>query len=98
MNRGRSYAKYSKFLVEQLLVLTKKKLNLNDYLEERRRANQLPYELPEKLKNKYKITKNHSFPVDTYMLKSNVQPDDHQVLFIHGGGYIEQPLTWHWRF
>ncbi|WP_342490930.1 alpha/beta hydrolase [Bacillus sp. FSL R5-0422] len=86
------------FLVEKLLVLTKKKLNVNDYLEERRRANELPYELPEKIKNKYKITKNHSFPVDTYMLKSNVQPDDHQVLFIHGGGYIEQPLTWHWRF
>lgn len=35
------------FLVEQLLALTKKKLNVNDYLEERRKANQLPYELPE---------------------------------------------------
>ncbi|WP_144665934.1 alpha/beta hydrolase [Bacillus altitudinis] len=84
--------------VEWLLVLTKKKLNVEGYLEERRMANQLPYVLPEKLKKKYHITKSSAFSVATYMLKSDVQPDDHQVLFLHGGGYIEQPLVWHWRF
>ncbi|MGP3738245.1 hypothetical protein ACTWKB_01620 [Bacillus sp. 4A_MP2] len=47
--------------VEWLLVLTKKKLNVEGYLEERRMANQLPYVLPEKLKKKYRITKSSMF-------------------------------------
>lgn len=32
------------------------------------------------------------------MLKSLLKSDSTQILFLPGGGYIEQPLLWHWRF
>ncbi|WP_338551312.1 alpha/beta hydrolase [Paenibacillus sp. KS-LC4] len=86
------------FLVEQLLFLTKKKHNVNDYLEQRRIINSSPYVLPAKLKQKYNIIKDHNLSVDTYILKSNSQSDARIVLYLPGGGYVEQPLTWHWHF
>ncbi|WP_264928588.1 alpha/beta hydrolase fold domain-containing protein [Paenibacillus sp. LS1] len=86
------------FLVERLLVLTKKKLNVDDYMEERGIINSLPYVLPVKLKNKYKIIKDNNLPIDTYILKSDSQSDVRIILYLPGGGYVEQPLTWHWHF
>ncbi|MEK4042616.1 alpha/beta hydrolase [Paenibacillus sp. FSL H8-0048] len=86
------------FLVERLLFLNKKKINAREYMEQRRAINSLPYVLPVKLQSKYKIFQDHRFPVDTYVLKSASQADAKQILFIHGGGYIEQPLVWHWHF
>ncbi|MEK3758216.1 alpha/beta hydrolase [Paenibacillus sp. FSL R7-0337] len=86
------------FLVERLLSLNKKKINAGEYMEQRRVINSQPYELPVKLQSKYKISQDNRFPVDTYILKSASQADAKQILFIHGGGYVEQPLVWHWHF
>lgn len=86
------------FLVERLLFLNKKKINAGEYMEQRRVINSQPYELPVKLQSKYKISQDNRFPVDTYILKSASQADAKQILFIHGGGYVEQPLVWHWHF
>lgn len=86
------------YLVERLLKLMKKKINVDEYMERRRQVNALPYVLPAKLEAKYQITKDSRFPVDTYILKSANSAEAKQILFIHGGGYVEQPLVWHWRF
>ncbi|WFR61052.1 alpha/beta hydrolase [Paenibacillus amylolyticus] len=86
------------FLVELLLRMTKQKLDVNEFMEKRGKSNSLPYEIPAKLKQKYNITKEHSLPVDTYMLKSKFRSGERIVLYLPGGGYVEQPLTWHWHF
>lgn len=89
---------WQSFLVERLLILTKKQINTATYMEQKRIANETPYVLPAKLQQKYNILKNNTYSLDTYMLKSASQPDTRQILYLHGGGYIEQPLSWHWRF
>ncbi|WP_366296616.1 alpha/beta hydrolase [Paenibacillus sp. AN1007] len=86
------------FLVEMLLKMTKQKLDAKEFMEQRREMNSIPYEVPTKLKHKYNITKERSLPVDTYVLKSDSQSDHRIVLYLPGGGYVEQPLTWHWHF
>nr|WP_145402208.1 alpha/beta hydrolase [Paenibacillus xylanexedens] len=86
------------FLVELLLRMTKRKMNVHEFIEERRKINSVPYEVPAKLKHKYSITKDQSLPVDTYMMKSKSRSDERIVLYLPGGGYVEQPLTWHWHF
>ncbi|WP_058304433.1 alpha/beta hydrolase fold domain-containing protein [Gorillibacterium timonense] len=89
---------WQSFLVERLLFLNKKQINTSTYMEQRRIANETPYVLPAKLKQNYNILINNSYSLDTYMLKSALHPDTRQILYLHGGGYIEQPLSWHWRF
>lgn len=89
---------WQSFLVERLLKLTKKAFNPVAYLEKKRIENQSPYVLPAKLQRKYSIHKINSYSLDTYTLKSPSQKDTRQILFLPGGGYIEQPLLWHWRF
>lgn len=70
--------------------MTKKKLDVNEFMEERGKSNSMPYEIPAKLKQKYNITKAHSLPVDTYMLKSKSRSGERIVLYLPGGGYVEQ--------
>nr|WP_261771653.1 alpha/beta hydrolase [Paenibacillus xylanexedens] len=86
------------FLVEVLLRMTKQNLDVNEFMEKRSKINSEPYQVPAKLKQKYNITKDAGLPVDTYILKSNARSDERMVLFLPGGGYVEQPLTWHWHF
>ncbi len=89
---------WQSFLVEWLLKILKKQVDPAAYLEKKRIEHQHPYQLPEKLQRKYNIMKITSYDIDTYMLKSPSQPEKRQILFLPGGGYIEQPLLWHWRF
>ncbi|UPK46440.1 alpha/beta hydrolase [Paenibacillus pabuli] len=86
------------FLVEVLLRITKQKLDVNEFMEKRSKINSESYQVPAKLKQKYNITKDGSLPVDTYILKSDSRSDERIVLYLPGGGYVEQPLTWHWHF
>ncbi|SCY08654.1 Acetyl esterase/lipase [Paenibacillus polysaccharolyticus] len=86
------------FLVEVLLRITKKKLDVNEFMEKRSQINSESYQVPAKLKQKYNITKDGNLPLDTYILKSNSRSDERIVLYLPGGGYVEQPLTWHWHF
>lgn len=89
---------WQSFLVEWLLKILKKQVDPAAYLEKKRIEHQHPYTLPEKLQRKYKIMKIMSYDIDTYMLKSPSQSEQKQILFLPGGGYMEQPLLWHWRF
>jgi acetyl esterase/lipase len=86
------------YLVELLLKLTKKEVNPTAYLEKKRKENDSPYLLPANLQRKYNITKTSAYSVDTYLMKSSSQQEERQILFLPGGGYIEQPLIWHWKF
>ncbi|MDP9697706.1 acetyl esterase/lipase [Paenibacillus intestini] len=86
------------FLVEVLLRITKKKLDVNEFMDKRSQINSESYQVPAKLKQKYNITKDGNLPLDTYVLKSNSRSDERIVLYLPGGGYVEQPLTWHWHF
>lgn len=86
------------FLVEVLLRITKKKMDVNEFMEKRSQINSESYQVPAKLKQKYNITKDGNLPLDTYILKSNSRSDERIVLYLPGGGYVEQPLTWHWHF
>lgn len=89
---------WQSFLVERLLLLNKKKINTAYYIEQKRIANQTPYVIPAKLQQKYHILKDNTYSLDTYILESTSEPHTRVILYLHGGGYIEQPLSWHWRF
>lgn len=86
------------FLVEVLLRMTKQNLDVNEFMEKRSQINRESYQVPAKLKQKYNITKDNKLPLDTYILKSTSRSDERMVLYLPGGGYVEQPLTWHWHF
>lgn len=86
------------YLVELLLKLTKKEVNPTAYLEKKRKEKDSPYLLPANLQRKYNIAKTSAYSVDTYLMKSPSQQEERQILFLPGGGYIEQPLIWHWKF
>lgn len=86
------------YLVERILKLTKKEFDPVNYLQKKRKENESPYKLPANLQRKYHIMKTTSYSIDTYMLKSPSRPKERQILFLPGGGYVEQPLLWHWRF
>lgn len=81
------------FLVEVLLRITKKKLDVNEFMDKRSQINSESYQVPAKLKQKYNITKDGNLPLDTYVLKSNSRSDERIVLYLPGGGYVEQPLN-----
>lgn len=73
-------------------------MDVNEFMEKRSQINSESYQVPAKLKQKYNITKDGNLPLDTYILKSNSRSDERIVLYLPGGGYVEQPLTWHWHF
>lgn len=89
---------WQSFLVECLLKLTRNKAEPGPYLTQKKIDNQMPYVLPSKLQRKYNIVKSNAYAIDTYLLHSPSRADERQILFLPGGGYIEQPLVWHWRF
>lgn len=85
-------------VVEGLIKIIMRQADPITYMEKRRKENASPYVLPVNSQKKYRIKKLSSYSLDTYMLKSASNPDKRQILFLPGGGYIEQPLLWHWRF
>jgi acetyl esterase/lipase len=89
---------WQSFLVERLIKIVIKQVDPATYLKQKRIDNENPYVIPAKLKHKYSIKKSKSYSLDTYMLKSPSKSESRQILFLPGGGYIEQPLMWHWRF
>lgn len=89
---------WQSFIVENLIKILVKQENPDVYLERKKIEDNSNYILPTKLQQKYKITKVDSYLLDTYLLKSPSKSDTRQILYLPGGGYVEQPLMWHWRF
>lgn len=89
-------------LVERLIRLSgmKKKFvdekALSTYIEKKRR-DKTPYHLPKLYKRKYDIEYKKVYGMDCYIYPSSSHSDK-QIIYLHGGAYIEQPLIFHWRF
>lgn len=67
---------------------------LSAYIEEKRRDT-TPYVLPAIFKFKYGIKHRNFNGMDCYIYPGS---SDKQIIYLHGGGYIDQPLPFHWMF
>ena len=89
-------------LAERLIRLSgMKKKFVNDeklaaYIEEKRQDTK-PYALPKIIKFKYDIKYSNVDGMDCYIYPGSPQSDK-QILYLHGGAYIEDPLFFHWNF
>lgn len=72
------------------------KEQLEQLLAERRIENAKPYVLPEAIQTKYAITKTTFHDMDCYVYNEHVTAK--QILYLHGGGYVNQPFDQHWAF
>jgi len=68
------------------------------YLEERRLANKCPNEVPSSLKMKSPVDKKLINGMEVFYINKSSVRNNKQVLYLHGGGYIEQPVPEHWKF
>ncbi|WP_152656529.1 alpha/beta hydrolase fold domain-containing protein [Oceanobacillus sp. CFH 90083] len=64
---------------------------------EKKRAEK-PYTLPKHIQKKYAIEKKNLNGMDCYIFNQENKSPEKQILYLHGGGYINQPLGYHWRF
>jgi len=69
---------------------------LSAFIEEKRRDT-TPYVLPKIYKLKYGIKHKDFKGMDCYIYPGSSHSDK-QVIYLHGGAYIEQPLFFHWNF
>lgn len=89
-------------LVERLVYLSgmKKKFvdekTLSRYIEKKRRDT-TPYVLPSIFKFKYGIKYQDFNGMDCYIYPGASSSDKH-IIYLHGGAYIDQPLSFHWSF
>ena len=91
-------------IVERLLArqggkekFTNEKL-LAEFMEEKRAENDKPYVLPENIRKKYGIEKRNFDGMDCYIFNQANKPSEKQILYLHGGAYVNQALVYHWRF
>lgn len=68
------------------------------YMEERRLANKCPTEPPPSVKMKSPIVKDVIDGMEVFYINKSSDKPIKQVLYLHGGGYIEQPVPEHWKF
>jgi acetyl esterase/lipase len=90
-------------LVEILLRFGNKKYYANaekfaGFMEQKRVENLEPYQLPEKTRNKFNIVHEAHNDLDCYILKGGSEPGKRQILYLHGGAYLNHPVNWHWNF
>ena len=86
------------YLIEKLLMVSKHTVKPNNMLREKYIQNRHAYVLAPHIKKKYGITKMADTSMDIYSLMSKSDNPTKVVLFLHGGAYVDQPLSWHWRF
>jgi len=72
--------------------------NLKDLMEQKRVENAKPYVLPSYLQQKFRITRETTDGMDSYILKGSDHPGETYILYLHGGAYISQPTPEHWKF
>jgi len=68
------------------------------FMELKQTENLEPYVLPEKTKEKYAINHDKFEGMDCYILTGGSDPGRRQIIYLHGGAYINQPLSFHWSF
>ncbi len=68
------------------------------FMEMKSIENLQPYILPEKTMNKFNISQVSYDGMDCYILTGGDEPEKRQILYLHGGAYINQPVSWHWTF
>lgn len=90
-------------LVEFLLRFGNKKYYANaekfvGFMEQKRIENLEPYQLPEKTRKKFNIARETHDGMDCYILTGGAEPGRRQILYLHGGAYLNQPVNWHWNF
>lgn len=68
------------------------------YLEERRLANKCANETPPTLKMKSHVDKNVIDGMEVFYINKSANKDNKHIFYLHGGGYIEQPVIEHWKF
>ena len=68
------------------------------YMEERRLANKCETEIPPSLKMQSLVDKNVMDGMEVFYINKSSVRNNKQVLYLHGGGYIEQPVPEHWKF
>ena len=89
---------------EHYLRFTGYKKKVNDvngmaaYLEERRLANKCPNEAPPSLKMKSPVEKDLIDGMEVFYINKGAKRNNKLILYLHGGGYIEQPVPEHWKF
>lgn len=92
---------WQSFLFEQFLIWRKTKQKFLDvqemalFIEERRQAP--AYELDEKFQAKHHITKYQYDGMLYYVLNEHIDAQKN-LLYFHGGAYINDPLMFHWRY
>ena len=88
-------------LFEKFLVFrgTKKKFQdaqlMTAFIEEKKRAQ--PYELTPKFREKHQIKKCTLHNMDVYTINEQDHPKK-VIYYFHGGAYINDPLSFHWRY
>lgn len=69
-----------------------------DYLRQKHLDNSKPYEMPEEIRKEYGFVQQYRHGMDCYVLTRNKGRVNKQILYLHGGGYFNQPLREHWKF
>ena len=67
-------------------------------IENRRIENAKPYKFPGDLKLVSEITMETSNDMEVFFLNRNGETHNKQILYLHGGAYINQPTNEHWAF
>ncbi|GIO24030.1 alpha/beta hydrolase [Oceanobacillus sp. J11TS1] len=75
------------------------------FIDERRLAKfmekkrvEKPYNLPEYIQKIYAIEKRIFDGMDCYIFNQKNKSPDKKILYLHGGGYVNQPSDFHWKF
>ncbi|GEN87516.1 alpha/beta hydrolase fold domain-containing protein [Oceanobacillus sojae] len=92
------------WFAERLLTRLSNKNNFTNhnlyakFLKEKQIKNEKPYVLPKFIQRKFDIKKQKFDGMDYYIFNQEKNTSEKAILYLHGGGYIEQPSVFHWIF
>lgn len=69
-----------------------------EFIEKRRIENAKPYKFPGDLKLKSEINMETSNEMEVFFLNRNGETHNKQILYLHGGSYVNQPSKEQWAF
>lgn len=92
------------WIAERILMRLSNKASFTDhklyakFLKEKQIKNEKPYVLPKFIQKKFAIKKQNFDGMDYYIFNQEKTNSEKTILYLHGGGYIEQPSIYHWLF
>lgn len=104
MTRNQAKRSIRSRMVELLLRVRSGKTQLTDqakleeFMQERKVKNEQPYQLPARLKFTSSVIKEMVNGMEVVKLSPKEGASKKQILYFHGGAYVNQPVYWHWRF